>query len=155
MLKYLVRLARYLLLLLIMIVILLVISYLRSGGGMTELKEVFLGSERLRIILFVVLAYSLIYPLLVFGKKERYINGKFSDNRDGFIKAFAEQDYILAKEKDTILEFRKKSGFSRILLMGQDRIEVDFSDNPVIMEGLKKELRRMDAALDMNLLKRP
>jgi hypothetical protein len=154
MLKYLVRLARYLLLLLIMIIILLFISYLRSGGGMTELKEVFLGSERLRIILFVVLVYSLIYPLLVFGKKERYINGKFSDNRDGFIKAFTEQDYILTKEKDTMLVFRKKSGFSRILLMGQDRIEVDFSDNPVIMEGLRKELRRLDASFDMNLLQK-
>ncbi|MBN2212668.1 MAG: hypothetical protein JW723_00360 [Bacteroidales bacterium] len=154
MLKYLVRLARYLLLLLIMTAILLVISYLTGGGGVTELKEVFLGSERLRIILFVVLAYSLIYPLLVFGKKERYINGRFSDNHDGFIKAFAEQDYILTKEKDTVLEFRKKSGFSRIMLMGQDRIEVDYSDNPVIMEGLKKELRRLDASLDINLLQK-
>lgn len=154
MLKYLVRLARYLLLLLIMIIILLLISYLRRGGGITELKEVFLGSERLRIILFVVLAYSLIYPLLVFGKKERYINGKFSDNRNGFFKAFAEQDYILTKEKETTLEFRKKPGFNRILLMGQDRIEVDFSDNPVIIEGLRKELRRLDASLDMNLLKK-
>ncbi len=154
MLKYLVRLARYLFFLFIMMIILLLISYLNRGGGITELKDVFLGSERLRIILFVVLAYSLIYPLLVFGKKERYINGKFSDNRDGFIKAFAEQDYILTKEKDTILEFRKKSGFSRILLMGQDRIDVDYSDNRVIMEGLRKELRRLDASLDMNLLKK-
>jgi len=150
--KYFGRLVRYLLLLLIMIIILMAISYLRSGDGVTELKEAFLGSKRIRLFLFVVIAYSLIYPLLVFGKKERYINGKFSDNRDGFIKAFAEQNYIPTKEKDTILEFRKKSGFSRIMSLGQDKIEVNFSGNPVIIDGFRKELRRLDTSLDMNLL---
>lgn len=150
--KYLSRLVRYLLLLLIMIIILMAISYMRSGDGITELKEAFLSSKRIRLFLFVVIAYSLIYPLLVFGKKERYINGKFSDNQDGFIKAFAEQNYLLTMEKDTILEFRKKSGFSRMMSLGQDKIEVDFSGNPVIIDGLRKELRRLDTSLDMNLL---
>jgi hypothetical protein len=136
-----------------MIVILLIIAFLRRGGGINELKEAFLGSERIRVFLFVVVAYSLIYPLLVFGKKERYINGKFSDNRDGFIKAFAEQNYVLTRERGTKLEFRKKSGFSRFISLGQDKIEVDISDNPVIIDGLRKELRRLDVSLDMNLLK--
>jgi hypothetical protein len=152
--KYFARLMRYMLLLLIMIVILLLIAFLRRGGGINELKEAFLGSERLRVFLFVVVAYSLIYPLLVFGKKERYINGKFSDNRYGFIKAFAEQNYVLTKERGTKLQFRKKSGFSRFMSLGQDKIEVDISDNPVIIDGLRKELRRLDVSLDMNLLKR-
>jgi preprotein translocase subunit SecG len=151
--KYLSRLARYLLLLMFMIIILLAITFLRSGDGITELKEVFMKSERIRLFLIVVVAYSLIYPVLVFGKKERYINGKFSDNRDGFIKAFAEQNYILTREKETILEFRKKSGFSRIMSLGQDKIEVNYTNNPVIIEGLRKELRRLDGSLDMNLLK--
>jgi preprotein translocase subunit SecG len=151
--KYLSRLARYLLLLMFMIIILLAITFLRSGDGITELKEVFMKSERIRLFLIVVVAYSLIYPVLVFGKKERYINGKFSDNRDGIIKAFAEQNYILTREKETILEFRKKSGFSRIMSLGQDKIEVNYTDNPVIIEGLRKELRRLDGSLDMNLLK--
>jgi hypothetical protein len=151
--KYLSRLARYLLLLMFMIIILLAITFLRSGDGIAELKEVFMKSERIRLFLIVVVAYSLIYPVLVFGKKERYINGKFSDNRDGFIKAFAEQNYILTREKETILEFRKKSGFSRIMSLGQDKIEVNYTDNPVIIEGLRKELRRLDGSLDMNLLK--
>lgn len=150
--KYFGRLARYFLLLLAMIIILLVIAYLRRGDGITELKEAFLSSKRIRLLLFVVVAYSLIYPLLVFGKRERYINGKFRDNRDRFIKAFAEQNYVPTKEKDTILEFRKKSGFSRMMSLGQDKIEVDFSDNPVIIDGLRKELRRLDTSLDMNLL---
>jgi hypothetical protein len=151
--KYLSRLARYLLLLMFMIIILLAITFLRSGDGITELKEVFMKSERIRLFLIVVVAYSMIYPVLVFGKKERYINGKFSDNRDGIIKAFAEQNYILTREKETILEFRKKSGFSRIMSLGQDKIEVNYTDNPVIIEGLRKELRRLDGSLDMNLLK--
>jgi hypothetical protein len=150
--KYLNRLVRYLLLLLIMIVILMAIAYLRSGDGISELKEALMSSKRIRLFLFVVFVYSLVYPLLVFGKKERYINGKFGDNRDGFIKAFAEQDYIPTKEKDTIIEFRKKSGFSRMMSLGQDKIEVDFSGNPVIIDGLRKELRRLDTSLDMNLL---
>lgn len=151
--KYFSRLVRYFLLLVLMIIILLVIAYLRRGDGITELKEAFLNSRRIRLFLFVVIAYSLIYPLLVFGKRERYINGKFRDNRDRFIKAFAEQNYVPTKEKDTILEFRKKSGFSRMMSLGQDKIEVDFSGNPVIIDGLRKELRRLDTSLDMNLLK--
>jgi len=136
-----------------MIVILLVITFLRRGDGIAELKEAFMSSGRLRLFFIVVVAYSLIYPLLVFGKKERYINGKFSDNRDGFIKAFAEQNYIPTKEKEARLEFRKKSGFSRMMSLGQDKIEVDFSDNPVIIDGLRKELRRLDISLDHFLLK--
>ena len=150
--KYFGRLARYFLLLLAMMIILLVIAYLRRGDGITELKEALLGSRRIKLLMFVVVGYSLIYPLLVFGKRERYINGKFNDNRDGFIKAFAEQNYVLTKEKDTIIEFRKKSGLSRIMSLGQDKIEIDFSDNPVIIDGLRKELRRLDTSLDMNLL---
>ena len=151
--KYLSRLIKYLMLLMAMIIILLAIAFLRRGDGINELKEAFLSSNRIRLFLFVVIAYSLIYPFLVFGKRERYINGKFSDNRDGFIKAFAEQDYILTKERDTILEFRKRSGFSRIMSLGQDKIEIDISENPVIIDGLRKELRRLDTSLDMNLLK--
>ncbi len=151
--KYLNRLVKYLVLLLIMIVILLTIAFLRRGDGITELKEVFISSPRLKLFLVVVVAYSLIYPLLVFGKRERYINGRFSENRDGFIRAFAEQNYIPTKEKDMTLEFRKKSGFSRMMSLGQDKIEVDYSGNPVIIDGLRKELRRLDISLDMNLLK--
>ncbi len=151
--KYFSRLIRYFLLLMLMIIILLVIAYLRSGNGFAELKEAFISSSRIRLFLFVVVAYSLVYPLLVFGKRERYIDGKFSDNREGFIKAFSEQDYILTSEKDTILVFRKKSGFSRIMSLGQDKIEVDISENPVIIDGLRKELRRLDASLEMNLSK--
>ena len=117
------------------------------------MKDDLLRGGRLRLFLIILIVYLFIYPLILYGKKERYINGSFKDNRDGFIRAFEEQNYVLTKERDTILEFRKKSGYRRIISLAQDKVEVDYSGNPVIIEGLRNELSRIDKSLDMILLK--
>lgn len=152
--KYFIRLSRYLLLLLILILIVLIP---KIAGGKLDFRDAvgaLFTSDRTRLLLIIAALYSFVYPLLVFGKKERYINGKFTANREGFLKAFAEQDYFLSKEAENKLEFRKKSGFNRAMSFGQDKLEVDISGNPVIIDGLKKELRKLDVSLDMNLLRK-
>ena len=152
--NYLVRLGRYLFILLILVFILIIVTNLGKQISYKDIFRSLLGTSRIRIFLIIAGAYALIYPFLVFGKKERYLNGSFEKNRTGLLKAFEEQNYVLAKESETKLEFRKKSGFSKFMLFGQDKIEVDISGNPIIIDGLRKELQRLNVSLDMNLLNR-
>ncbi|MBN2612576.1 MAG: hypothetical protein JXB00_13555 [Bacteroidales bacterium] len=152
--NYFIRLGRYLLLLVLLMVVVIVPTVINRKVDFADAVNTIFSNDRTRLVLLVAVIYSFFYPLLVFGKKERYINGKFESNREGFLKAFDEQGYKLRKESGNMLGFRKKSGFTRVMSMGQDKIEADISGNPVIIDGLKKELRRLDVSLDMNLLRK-
>ncbi|MFO7658843.1 MAG: hypothetical protein R6W78_17420 [Bacteroidales bacterium] len=152
--NYFLRLGRYLLLLVLLIAAVIIPTVISRKVDFTEAIRAIFSNERTRLVLLVAAIYSFIYPLLVFAKKERYINGNFETNRQGFLKAFDEQGYKLNKESGNMLEFRKKSGLTRVMSMGQDKIEADISGNPVIIDGLKKELRKLDVSLDMNLLRK-
>ncbi len=154
MMKYLIRLGRYLIILLILIFFLIVLTNIGKQISFQEIISALLENNRIRIFLIIAGIYALIYPVLVFGKTERYMNGSFEKNRDGLLKSFEEQKYVMTKETGTKLEFRKKSGFSRIMSFGQDKIDIDISGNPIIIDGLRKELRRLDVSLDMNLLQK-
>ena len=149
---YLRRLIKYVGFVIIIISLLFLRPLLRGNIQFGDLGRLVQENSRMQLFFIIFIAYSFVYPLLVYGKKERYINGKFDDNKEGFIKSFGEFNYTLAEEKNNSLIFRKKSIMSRIMTMGEDRVEVNYTNNPVILKGIRKDLARLDRILDVNLL---
>jgi len=135
------RLVKYIGFILILIAILIALQMSRSNTHISDFYRMVLGNKRMQLFLAVFFAYSFLYPLLVYGKKVRHINGSFEDNREGFMRSFADTNFLLAGDTGNKLIFRRKSVFSRIMSMGEDRIVVDYSSNPVIMSGIRKETR--------------
>ncbi len=106
----------------------------------------------LLIILFFA-AYSLIYPLLGYGKIKRHLNGNYADNSEHFEKAFEAMGYIKTATRDDRIVYRRKSGLSRFMEMYEDGIEVFTGEDPVIISGLRKRITRINRIIDDLMLK--
>ena len=103
------RIAKYVGFILIIIVLLLSPQLLSGNTRAGDFFNLILANRRLQLFLIIFIAYSFVYPLMIYDKKERYINGSFSDNKEGFIKSFAEFNFKLSAEEEKKLVFRKKS----------------------------------------------
>ncbi len=148
------RLFKYLLFLFVILGIVFLPASIKGSLRFSELVNFVFESERVKLLLIITFAYSFVYPVLVFGKKKRYFNGKFSDNKEIFFKTFEKLNYIQLEESENRLVFRKKYIFTRIMTIGEDKIDVDISSDPAIFRGMRKELNRIDKALDKNLLEK-
>jgi hypothetical protein len=94
-----------------------------------------------------------LYPLINFGKKDRHINGSFAENRPAIEKTMEELGYEKIDHEGSSLVYRKRIAFARIMLLGEDRVEIETNGNPLIFKGPNRDLKRIDRMLDAKLLK--
>ena len=147
---YLRRLVKYLIFITIIVFILVSPQIFKSGDDLTTvIIKLF---ERQKLFFTILIVYIFLYPVLVFGKKERHLNGTFSKNKDAILRTIEEQNFILRTDENNQLIFRKKSALARIVSMGEDKLVIDYSNNPIMLNGTKKDLARIDKLLDLNLL---
>ena len=138
---------------LIFFLFLILIPAVSENRSMSDSLMDVISNDRVRIILFLILIMAFIYPVISFIKKERYLNGDFQKNREEIEKALSDLHYFLLRETDSMLVYRKKSGFMRMMYYWEDKIEIDVSDNPIYISGIKKEIKRLEKMLDNYLLK--
>ncbi len=154
MLIYLRRMVKYLLVIaLFFFLLLIVLPSISESRPMSDTFLEIISNDRSRVILLLILLVAFFYPLIGFVKKERYLNSDFQKNRADIEKALSDLHYTLQDESGSILTYRKKSGFMRLMYYGEDKIEIDSTDNPIIISGLRKEIRKLDKMLDNYLLK--
>jgi hypothetical protein len=147
------RLAKFLLFMIVVFFILLfLLPWLTRGVTFEQTFYIIAGSQRMRMILLLLFAYALIYPLINFGKKDRYISGSFEDNRSSVEQAMQELSYVKEVDDGSRLLYRRKSKLSRIFMFGEDGIEFDIKSRPLIIRGPKRDLKRLDRVLDEKLL---
>jgi hypothetical protein len=147
------RLAKFLLFMIVVFFILLfLLPWLTKGVTFEQTFYIIAGNQRMRMILLLLFVYALIYPLINFGKKDRYISGSFEDNRSSVEQAMQELSYVKEVDDGSRLLYRRKSKLSRILMFGEDRIEIDIKSRPLIIRGPKRDLNRLDRVLDQKLL---
>ena len=147
------RLIKFLLFMIVVFFIFLfLIPWLTRGVTFEQTFGMIVGNQKMRMILLLLFAYALIYPFLNFGKKERYITGTFEDNRSSVEEAMQQLNYVKEVDDGSRLIYRRKTKFSRIMLFGEDGIEIDIKSKPLVISGPKRDLRRVDAVLDVKLL---
>jgi hypothetical protein len=144
----------FLFLLVIFFIMLFLLPWISKGISFEQTFNILTGNEKMRIILIAVIAYSFVYPIINYGKKTRHLNGSFSDNSEKIEKAMAELNYVKQSENESSLVFRKSSTFARLIIWGEDKVEIDIASKPIVLSGPKRELRRIDLALDAKLLEK-
>jgi hypothetical protein len=151
---YLRRLIKFLLFLIVLFFLLLfALPWITKGASFGQSFTDFTGNPRIRILLILIFIYTLLYPLLNFGKKDRHLNGSFSDNRPAIEKTMKELGYEKKAEEYSTLVYRKKTAIARVMMLGEDRVEIEARENPLIFNGPKRDLKRIDRMLDTKLLK--
>jgi len=154
MLTYLRRMVKYLLVIaIVFFLFLILLPAVSENRSVNDSIMDIIGNDRSRILLILIFAMAFIYPIISFVKKERYLNGDFEKNRADIEKALSDLHYFQLRERDSKLVFRKKSGFMRMMYYWEDKIEIDISNNPILISGIRKEVRRLEKILDNYLLK--
>ncbi|MBN2350786.1 MAG: hypothetical protein JXJ22_18250 [Bacteroidales bacterium] len=133
-------------------VLLLMVPIITEHRAFNEVFAELISTGRYTLLVALLLIFSFSYPILGFGKKVRYINGSFVKNRQEIEMAFDDLNYLLESEEENTLVFRKKNILLRFIYYWEDKIEVDTKNNPLIISGVRKELRKLDQLLDKHLL---
>lgn len=154
MLTYLRRMVKYLLVFaVIFFLFLILLPAVSENRPMGDSLMEMISNDRFRIILLIFFVLAFVYPVTNFVKKERYLNGDFQKNRGDIEKALSDLHYIMINEEDSKLIYRKKSGFMRMIYYWEDKIVIDITNNPILISGVRKEIKRLEKILDNYLLK--
>jgi len=131
-----------------LIVALLWVLTLRKQG--IAFSEVLQPGSGPKLIIFFV-AVAAIYPYLNFRTRKLYFNGDFTQNREMILGVMTEMGYELTEEKDSVLAFRLKSGSARFSRLYEDRIELNVSDNPLLLTGYRRDIDRIMRSLNYKI----
>ena len=147
--RYLIRALKYLLYFAIIFFLMVGIIYLFSSqkaAGLTFV-DLFKEGSLPKIALFFVLV-SAIYPYLSFQKKELYLNGPFTNYAEMVDEVMQSLDYVKEDTEADSVSYIKRSGYARLTRMYEDRVTFSTADNPVIVEGYRKDLLRILSLLN-------
>ena len=142
--RYLIRALKYLLYFAIIFILMVGIIYLFSSQKAAGLSFVDLFKEGSlpKIMLFFV-AVAALYPYLSFQKKELYLNGPFTNYAEMVDEVMQSLDYVPETKEPGCVTYVKRSAYARLTRMYEDRVTFFTADNPVIVEGYRKDLLRI------------
>jgi len=149
--QYLVRALKYLIyfmLFFFLIVSLLWYFTLKNQG--LGFKDVFMEGSLPQIAAFFVVIAA-VYPFLGFVKRKIYLNGDFSQYSNTVKETMTGMGYVQEKESEGQLTFRAANNSLRATRMWEDRITFTTSDNPVICEGLRKDVDKIARAINYKM----
>jgi hypothetical protein len=120
-----------------------VAAYL-TGSNKTDIsfvEFVQLSNIRNMIIFFVV--FGLVYPFFGYLNQKIYLNRPFEEDKQEIIRLFSETNFVLYKDEDKKLIFRHKNPVTRFMRLYEDEIMIDYSENPILMNGLRRDTFRL------------
>lgn len=115
-------------------------AYLQTG-----FNHFFIQHFQIKQLLIIVL-FSAIYPFVGFTKVKFYMNGDWDSNKDWILAVIANCGF--EQIPNTVNSFRKKNVFVRAINLGEDILNINTSDNPIIISGMRKELKKLKQQLD-------
>lgn len=146
--KYFIRSVKYLLYFTVMCGIILVLTFHFSvkPEGLTLMDMLLVDGSIYKMLIFFV-AVAAIYPALGFQKKEVYVSN-FKEHKKEIIELFENANYVVASESATTISFKLRNPFLRLLRICEDYVTIDFSGNPILMEGLRKDILRFSRGIE-------
>ncbi|MBR1950486.1 MAG: hypothetical protein IKA14_06530 [Bacteroidales bacterium] len=146
--KYFIRSVKYLLYFTVMCGIILVLTFHFSvkPEGLTLMDMLLVDGSIYKMLIFFV-AVAAIYPALGFQKKEVYVSN-FKEHKKEIVELFENANYVVASESATTISFKLRNPFLRLLRICEDYVTIDFSGNPILMEGLRKDILRFSRGIE-------
>lgn len=126
----------------VIFVLLLGVIYIFSDKKATDMNffDTMIPRQNQLPMLGFIIIFGLVYPFISFVRKNVYLNKPFEEEREDIMRIFKTSGYELIEEKDKKLVFRQTSALKRIMRMTEDGIELDYSDNPIVLIGMRKEV---------------
>ncbi len=138
--KYMVR----LLVLVFALIAVMVATGMARTGADGNLADVFMTPKALLLFAIIVL-WSLVYPKLGFIRQPLKMD--FNAGKEQIQKVFSDNGFVLVEQKDNEMIFRMSSPLRRTLALWEDRIVVSATDGGIEMEGMRKEVARIEFRL--------
>ncbi len=140
--KYLLRVVKYIVFYAILIFLMLIIVYFTSSNKDISFWELIRPGSQQNLIILIV-AFSVVYPFIGFIKQKIYTNSPFDQDKDAIVRIFTESGFIQASDNDGKLVFKAKRISMRIFRVFEDKITLDYTDNPLVMEGMRRDVQRI------------
>lgn len=122
----------------------------QKAHGMS-FSSMFQANSLPKIIIFFTV-FGAVYPAVGFFKRKIYTNKGYAEHRNLIVSSMKDMGYEVEKEEDGIVCFRKKSVLQRIwTLFCEDRITMDTNENPIIVEGYRKDVMRIFSTLSFKI----
>jgi hypothetical protein len=146
--KYLIRSIKYLLYFAILFcIIVLIVFYTSNNHANITVFDLFKEGSGIKILIFFI-AVAALYPLLGFSKKELYTNDDFKEKKKEVVELFENARYILKSDDGSSMVFVLRSPIMRTFRMYEDDVTVNYSGNPLIISGLRKDVLRFSRAIE-------
>ncbi|MDR2358510.1 MAG: hypothetical protein LBD87_01750 [Prevotellaceae bacterium] len=108
-------------------------------------------SSLLKMVLFLVV-FGLIYPFIGYIAQKAPRSRPFSEgDKETVIKIFANARFVLANDDGSVLTFRIINPVARVTRIFEDAITVDYAANPLVVEGLRRDVMRLAKAVERYL----
>ncbi|MCL1973517.1 MAG: hypothetical protein FWG54_01710 [Bacteroidetes bacterium] len=149
MINYLIRFVKYFVYLCILIAIMLaLVFYLSDHRGeyrhFWELIPTY-NFWQMGLFLFV---FAAIYPIISYVDRKVYLNRSFDLDKDLLINVLLNANYQIESDNDYRLVFRHKNAFTRFMRLYEDKITLDYSDNPIVLNGLRRDVYRFARTME-------
>ena len=147
--RYLVRALKYFVYLSIMLVLFIVVLCL-LGVIPKNIDLIFInGTKSLPQMALIVAVFAAIYPKVGFTTRNVRMVGEASETETEIelTKFMNSRRYVLVKKEGEDLVYRRASVLDRIIKMGEDKIYFKKILNGYAMEGLTKDVVRIDTGL--------
>lgn len=154
-----VRSVKYLFVFLILAcIILCIVTLITPGAKLTDLLKPMSEGGMLKDgawwqMLLLFGAIAVVYPGLVFVKKEVMIEGNFEDHRNKIIQEFENAGYEKTGEDEEKLHFRLRNRFTRFMRAYEDEVTITKGEAPLILNGNRKEILRLESRISYALRK--
>lgn len=150
--RYLIRALKYLVYFVVLFFVIVGIIWLitpKAEGGFS-LSGMFQPGALPKIgILFLVIAAA--YPYFAFTRRKVYLGGTFAEKRDAVLACFEQWGYEIESEEPGQISFRLKSKTARFTRMYEDRLVVLTGDEPIVLEGYRRDIDRMARNINYSL----
>jgi hypothetical protein len=146
--KYFIRSVKYLFYFSFMCGIILVVTFHLGNPveGYTLMDMLLVGGSIYKMLAFFV-AVAAVYPALGFQNKPVYVSN-FKEHRKEIVDLFENANYVIDNESATSITFKLRNPFLRVLRLCEDHITIDYSENPVTIEGLRKDVLRFGRGIE-------
>ncbi|MBQ0025112.1 MAG: hypothetical protein KBT00_05255 [Bacteroidales bacterium] len=125
-------------------------SQKKAGLSFTDMFEE--GSFPKLLCFFAV--FGAVYPAVSFFKRKIYINKDYAEYRTLIEEAMSDLGYKVEKAEEGVVTFRQEKMVQRLLrLFFEDRITMDISGNPIVIEGYRKDVMRVQSILSFKIQK--
>lgn len=146
--KYFIRSVKYLVYFTVVCGIILVITFHFSvkPEGLTLIDMLLVDGSIYKMLAFFV-AVAAVYPALGFQKKQMYVSN-VKEHRKEIVELFENANYVIDSESATSISFRMRNPFMRLLRLYEDKVTIDYTDYPVFIEGLRKDVLRFSRNIE-------